>query len=121
MSAPEPRLPPGADEPVFAEPWQAQAFAMAVHLHARGAFEWAEWAQALSGAIRRALAAGDADLGDTYYFHWLDALEQLVRQKGLGTESTLAGLRGAWAEAAARTPHGRPIEIHPSTLAGLVS
>lgn len=116
-----PLLPADEDGPVFAEPWQAQAFAMAVHLHARGAFEWAEWAQALSGAIRRAQAAGDADLGDTYYFHWLDALEQLVRQKGLGTESTLAGLRGAWAEAAARTPHGRPIEIHPSTLAGLVS
>lgn len=115
-----PLLPSDEDGPVFAEPWQAQAFAMAVHLHARGAFEWTEWAQALSAAIRRAQAAGDADLGDTYYLHWLDALEQLVRDKGLGTESALAGLRGAWAEAAARTPHGKPIDIHPGTLAGLV-
>ncbi|MFA7503163.1 MAG: nitrile hydratase accessory protein [Burkholderiaceae bacterium] len=116
-----PLLPADEDGPVFAEPWQAQAFAMAVHLHSRGAFEWTEWAQALSGAIRRAQEAGDADLGDTYYLHWLDALEQLVRDKGLGTESALAGLRGAWAEAAARTPHGQPIDIHPTTLAGLVA
>jgi len=116
-----PLLPADEDGPVFAAPWQAQAFALAVHLHARGAFEWTEWAQALSAAIRRAQAAGDADLGDTYYLHWLDALEQLVRDKGLGTEAALAGLRDAWAEAAAHTPHGSPIEIQPAILAGLVS
>lgn len=115
-----PLLPADEDGPVFAEPWQAQAFAMAVHLHARGAFAWSEWAQALSAAIRRAQAAGDADLGDTYYLHWLDALEHLVSEKGLGNATALAGLRGAWAEAAARTPHGRPITIHPSTLAAFV-
>jgi len=115
-----PLLPADEDGPVFAEPWQAQAFAMAVHLHARGAFEWTEWAQALSAAIRRAQAAGDADLGDTYYLHWPDALEQLARDKGLGTVDALAGLRGAWAEAAARTPHGKPIDIHPATVAGLL-
>lgn len=115
-----PLLPADEDGPVFAAPWQAQAFAMAVHLHARGAFEWSEWAQALSEAILRAQAAGDADLGDTYYLHWLDALEHIVSDKGLGSLTALAGLRGAWAEAAARTPHGRPIEIHPRTLAELV-
>ena len=115
-----PLLPADENGPVFAEPWQAQAFAMAVHLHARGAFAWTEWAEALSGAIRRAQAAGDADLGDTYYLHWLDALEQLVRDKGLATEGALAGLRDAWADAAARTPHGEPVEIAPATLAGLL-
>jgi nitrile hydratase accessory protein len=115
-----PLLPADENGPVFAEPWQAQAFAMAVHLHARGVFEWSEWAQALSEAIRRAQEAGDADLGDTYYFHWLDALEHLVRDKGLATDDALAGLRDAWAEAAARTPHGTPIEIDPRRLAGLV-
>lgn len=115
-----PLLPADENGPVFAEPWQAQAFAMAVHLHARGAFEWTEWAEALSAAIRRAQAAGDADLGDTYYLHWLDALEQLVRDKGLATEGALAGLRDAWADAAARTPHGEPVEIAPATLAGLL-
>ena len=115
-----PLLPADENGPVFAEPWQAQAFAMAVHLHARGAFEWTEWAEAMSAAIRRAQAAGDADLGDTYYLHWLDALEQLVRDKGLASEDILAGLREAWAEAAAHTPHGEPIELPPAKLERLV-
>ena len=37
--------------PVFAEPWQAQAFALVVRLHAEGAFTWTEWAAALSDAL----------------------------------------------------------------------
>ena len=88
-----PLLPRHGGEPVFRAPWEAQAFALALALHERGAFAWSEWADALAAAIRRAQAAGDADLGDTYYHHWLDALEH------------------AWQAAAARTPHGLPIEL----------
>ncbi len=100
-------------EPVFAAPWQAQAFAMAVSLHQRGLFTWPEWAGALAQQIAAAQAAGDADLGNTYYVHWLSALEALVARKAAASAGELARFRDAWAHAAARTPHGRPIELQP--------
>jgi nitrile hydratase accessory protein len=96
---------------VFAEPWQAQAFAMALALHQRGLFSWPEWADALSKQIAVAQAAGDADLGDTYYRHWLAALEALVAAKGASSADELARTRDAWDHAAERTPHGQPIEL----------
>jgi nitrile hydratase accessory protein len=106
-----PRLPREGDEPVFREPWEAHAFAMALALHRRGVFTWPEWATALAAQIEAAQAAGDADLGDTYYRHWLAALETLVEAKGAGLHDDLERYRSAWAHAAARTPHGRPIEL----------
>jgi nitrile hydratase accessory protein len=106
-----PGLPQDDQGPVFGAPWQAQAFALALALHERGVFTWPEWAAALTAAIRRAQAAGDADLGDTYYRHWLDALEQLVIAKGLADAGRLHALEHAWEAAAARTPHGQPIEL----------
>ena len=79
-------LPRDEAGPVFHEPWEAQAFAMTVALHKRGMFTWAEWATCLNEAIRDAQAAGDADHGDTYYSHWLTALERISTIKGLVTE-----------------------------------
>jgi nitrile hydratase accessory protein len=79
----------------------------------RGLFTWSEWAMALSQAIARAQAAGDPDLGDTYYRHWLDALETLLQAKGLARAETLHALEHAWADAAERTPHGQPMELLP--------
>jgi nitrile hydratase accessory protein len=108
-----PGQPLHAGEPVFAAPWQAQAFAMAVALHQRGLFTWTEWAEALARQIGAAQAAGDADRGDTYYGHWLAALEALVASKGAGSAGELARYRDAWAQAAERTPHGQPIELQP--------
>ena len=108
------RLPgPTDDDLVFDEPWQAQAFAMAVELNAAGHFTWQEWADALSDEIRRAQASGDPDLGDTYYYHWLAALERLVAERGVATRATLARYHDAWDHAADRTPHGQPIELRP--------
>jgi len=104
-----PRDPEGS--PVFREPWEAQAFAMAVRLHQAGHFTWTEWAVALTEQIERAQAAGDPDLGDTYYRHWLAALEHLVAAKGLVTVDELSRRKDAWAEAARTTPHGEPIEL----------
>ena len=101
----------GGDEPVFAEPWQAQAFAMTLALHRRGLFSWPEWAEALAVEIAAAQAAGDADLGDTYYRHWLAALERLMAAKGLTNAGELDDHRRAWARAAGRTPHGQPIVL----------
>ena len=101
-------------EPVFREPWEAHAFAMAVTLHQRGLFTWTEWAAALARQITAAQAAGDADQGDTYYRHWLAALEALVAAKGASTADELGRYRDAWDRAADRTPHGQPIELRPS-------
>jgi nitrile hydratase accessory protein len=104
-----PELPRDADGPVFAAPWQAQAFAMALTLHSRGLFAWSEWAAMLAEEIRRAQAAGDPDLGDTYYHHWLATLERMIAEKGVTTAETLTRTRDAWDRAADRTPHGKPI------------
>ena len=103
--------------PVFREPWEAQAFAMTLALYERGLFTWPEWAQALARAIAAAQAAGDPDLGDTYYRHWLVALETLIAEKGVASADELARYRRAWDRAAARTPHGQPIELAPRDLA----
>jgi nitrile hydratase accessory protein len=108
-----PGIPRDADGPVFREPWEAQAFAMALALHARGLFTWSEWAQTLADEIKRAQAAGDADSGETYYRHWLATLERLVASKGVTTSETLHRYRDAWDHAADRTPHGSPIELQP--------
>ena len=108
-----PSIPCDAEGPVFREPWEAQAFAMALALHARGVFTWPEWAATLSAEIKRAQRAGDPDTGETYYRHWLNALERLVAEKGLADAKTLARYYAAWDHAADRTPHGAPIELRP--------
>jgi nitrile hydratase accessory protein len=108
-----PGIPSDADGPVFREPWEAQAFAMALALHARGLFTWNEWAATLADEIKRAQAAGDADTGETYYRHWLATLEKLIAAKGVATIETLNRYHDAWDHAADRTPHGSPIELKP--------
>ena len=104
-------MPADSGGPVFREPWEAHAFALTVSLHRQGLFTWPEWAQALAAQIAAAQAAGDADLGDTYYRHWLAALETLVAAKGASSNDELARCRDAWSQAAERTPHGQPIEL----------
>jgi len=109
-----PGVPQDDDGPVFKEPWQAQAFAMALALHERGVFTWPEWAATLSDEIKRAQAAGDPDTGETYYLHWLAALERLVAEKGVASRDMLHDYRHAWEHACDRTPHGQPIELTPA-------
>ena len=108
-----PGIPLDEAGPVFREPWEAQAFAMALALHERGLFSWPEWAAALADQIKRAQAAGDPDTGETYYRHWLATLEHLVAAKGVATAETLHRYRDAWDHAADRTPHGTAIELKP--------
>lgn len=108
-----PGIPRDHDGPVFREPWEARAFAMALALHARGLFTWPEWADALAKQIKRAQAEGDADTGETYYRHWLATLEQLVTAKNVAPAGELHRYRDAWDHAADRTPHGQPIELTP--------
>lgn len=104
-----PRIPVDHDGPVFREPWEAQAFAMAIKLHEGGLYTWTEWAEALSREIAAAQAEGDPDLGDTYYQHWLKALEVLVLAKTDLTVEQLLKRKNAWDRAAQRAPHGEPI------------
>ena len=106
-----PALALDREGPVFKAPWQAQAFAITLALHEKGLFTWQEWADTLTLAIRDAQAEGDADTGDTYYAHWLVALERMTQHKGLLSAPALAARTQAWREAAARTPHGQPITL----------
>jgi nitrile hydratase accessory protein len=108
----------GEERPQFREPWEAQAFALTMALYDRGLFTWPEWTEALAAAIGRAQDAGDPDAGDTYYRHWLCALETLAAAKGVADAAGLARTRQAWDRAAARTPHGEPIALMPQDFTG---
>ena len=107
-----PGIPRDTDGPVFREPWEAQAFAMALALHARGLFTWNEWAATLADEIKRAQASGDPDSGETYYRHWLATLERLIATKGVATSETLHRYRGEcrgrlWSHSPPRRPSDR--------------
>jgi len=121
-----PRLPRDSGGPVFAEPWEAQAFALAVKLSEQGHFTWKEWTAALADELKAAASRGEPDDGSRYYHHWLAALERLVTAKGLTDPPALLARKEAWAEAYRRTPHGRPVELAtgsagPGDLAGSTS
>ena len=106
-----PRLPQDGDGPVFAEPWQAQSFALAVRLSEQGYFTWKEWASALAEQIKAAAARDENDEGSRYYDYWLAALEHLVIEKGLMDAASLIERKEAWADAYRHTPHGKPVEL----------
>jgi nitrile hydratase accessory protein len=111
-------IPRDQHGPVFREPWEAQAFALAVSLNERGLFTWSEWAATLGDEIKRAQAAGDPDTGETYYQHWLATLERILDEKGVVNTGVLARTRNAWRHASARTPHGAPIELRAEDFCG---
>ena len=96
---------------MFAEPWEAQAFALAVKLSELGYFTWKEWATALADELKAAAGRGEPDDGSRYYHHWLVVLERLVTAKGLTDLPALLARKQAWAEAYRRTPHGKPVEL----------
>ncbi len=104
MNPPEPPA-------VFEEPWQAQAFALTVHLHQTGAFSWAEWTTTLGEVIATGAARGEAAGSSRYYHHWLDALEALVARRGLTDPDSLARVKADWARAYQETAHGQPVEL----------
>ena len=105
-------LQPGDDDgPVFREPWEAQVFAMTVHLHAADYFTWPEWTEALSTEIAAAKDRGEADLGDTYYHHWLRALEALLVGKGLENTPAIDERVETWRRAHLATPHGQTVDL----------
>ena len=113
-----PQIPRDAEGPVFAEPWQAQAFALAVKLSEQGHFTWKEWAAALASELKASADRGEPDDGSRYYQHWLAALEHLVTAKGLSDPAALMARKEAWAEAYRHTPHGKPVELSAATKSG---
>jgi nitrile hydratase accessory protein len=110
-----PRMPRDDGGPVFREPWEAQAFALAVKLSEQGHFTWKEWASALADELKTAADSGEPDDGSHYYEHWLATLERLVTAKGLSDPATLAARKEAWADAYRHTPHGKPVELAPGS------
>src|SRR5262245_45500125 len=110
-----PPLPRDEEGPVFAEPWQAQAFALAVKLSEQGYFTWKEWAAALAQELKAAADRGNPDDGSHYYEHWLTALERLVTERGLSNPVALLERKQAWADAYRHTPHGKPVELSAAT------
>ena len=106
-----PSLPRDEGGPVFGEPWQAQAFALAVRLSEQGHFTWKEWAAALADELKAAANRGERDDGSRYYYHWLAALERLVAAKGLTDPAAMLARKQAWADAYRHTPHGKPVEL----------
>jgi nitrile hydratase accessory protein len=109
--AASPLLPRDEGGPVFAEPWQAQVFAMAVQLSAAGHFTWTEWTTALGAQLQAAADRGEPDDGSRYFEHWLAALEYLVAEKKLTDRTALNERKAAWADAYRHTPHGQPVEL----------
>ena len=109
-----PALPRDNGGPVFAEPWQAQAFALAVKLSEQGHFSWTDWAEALGAELKAAAERGEPDDGSRYYEHWLAALERLVVEKGLTDQEAMRERKEAWTEAYLHTPHGKPVELSSS-------
>ena len=108
---------PSGDAPVFAEPWQAEAFAMTVALHERGLFSLERMG---GGAVGRGEAPDAAADGSDYYECWLRALEKLLAAKGVaGRARSTPGRRLAARRArhAARQadPAGERSEHRPAT------
>jgi nitrile hydratase accessory protein len=106
-----PRIPRDADGPVFTEPWQAQAFAIAVKLSEQGHFTWKEWAGALAAELKAAADREEPDDGTHYYEHWLATLERLVTSRGLTDQNALSERKEEWADAYRHTPHGKPVVL----------
>ena len=99
------------DGPVFAEPWQASAFALTVSLSRQGYFSWPEWAQRFGDELKASAARGEPDDGSRYYDCWLAALEKMIVSKRLSDAESMAACKDAWAHAYRRTPHGQPVQL----------
>ena len=106
-----PVLEKNHEGPVFKEPWQAQAFAMAVTLSEAGLFSWQEWSSELVARIQSRQKKGDPDDGETYYQHWLETLEKMLSRKNLIEHADLLMRISEWEEAYLKTPHGQPVQL----------
>jgi nitrile hydratase accessory protein len=94
---------PGPEAP-FREPWEAQAFALAVELADKGVFEWREFSLALGAEIKATDAQGR---DERYYALWLAALEKLLAGKGVVSAVVVDAREAAMKAGDAAFAHGR--------------
>jgi nitrile hydratase accessory protein len=104
-------LPRDEEGPVFAEPWQAEAFTLIVRLHESGCFTWPEWAAALAEVLQEARDRGESDDGSRYYSYCLTALERLLTKKQVLSASDLDRRKAAWTQTYLSIPHGQPVAL----------
>lgn len=98
-----PAAPPRSNgELVFGAPWESRLFGITMALYESGGFEWSEFQRRLINAVQRweALHPDGADY--RYYQRWAEALESLLRDRGL-VDATLIDER---ASALAARPAG---------------
>lgn len=105
------RALPQTGATVFEQPWQAQAFALIVHLHQAGFFPWSDWVQTFSEVIARSPARQDESINDAYYRQWTTAMEQLVAQLGFTEVASITHRADEWRQAYLNTPHGEPVAL----------
>ena len=75
-------LPRQNGELVFAAPWEARAFGLAVALNEAGVYPWRDFSQGLAAET----AAGEQHGAPaSYYERWLETLETLAIARGLVT------------------------------------
>lgn len=117
MTPPETAAP---DRP-FEEPWQAKAFALAVHLSARGLFSWREWTEAFAEVPRAETASRESSEATAYWRNWVLTLERMLVARGFATAEMLAELTAAWDEAFHTTPHAQPVLLPDRTLRAIAA
>ncbi|MFM7577166.1 MAG: nitrile hydratase accessory protein, partial [Microcystaceae cyanobacterium] len=98
-------------QPIFRDSWEAEAFAIGNLLIKQGFLTCSEWVEIFIQEIKNAQAKGDLDRGDTYYCHWLNALERLCVERGLTDWGTYQKHLELWHQAVLNTPHGVPLAI----------
>lgn len=100
----------------FHNSWEAEAFAMGNLLIKSGFMTQAEWVEIFSQEIKAAQAKGDPDRGDTYYSHWMNALERIAIEHNITDRETLAEQQRLWDLAIKNTPHGVALSIENAYL-----
>ncbi|MGR3758592.1 nitrile hydratase accessory protein [Roseobacteraceae bacterium NS-SX3] len=100
-----------APEPVFAEPWHAQVFALTVHLNEAGRFTWAEWVARFSDTLKRHGLSRELDGGEDYFNAWLETLEAFLDETGAAPRGEASEMRARWEAAYLGTPHGAPVRL----------
>ncbi|MGI9370424.1 MAG: nitrile hydratase accessory protein [Ruegeria sp.] len=107
-----------APEPVFAEPWHAQVFAVTVALNEAGRFDWPDWAERFSKTLKRHGLDRELDGGDDYFHAWLETLELLLAEQGDAAPGDVSNMRNAWEDAYLTTPHGKPVRLRDDASGG---
>lgn len=98
-------------DPVFEAPWHAQLFALTVHLHAQGTFDWPAWTEAFGATLAEHRLSGDLNGGDDYFTAWLATLERLLDANNMAPPAAVEATRDAWEQAYLSTPHGDPVRL----------